>query len=526
MGRDSFDFDDDLGSEFDDMDFAFDDMETSTPKKSNARKITEAAAISFAGGVGAKVTDSQWQRNIIRNGLPEGYDVAFDTAGKIKDGISDIASDVSREYGRAKKEMQRSVRTILPKVKQKLPKGLADRLERFGGVDNSRRNYGPQKSEEETAIESATADIFGGKSRDEYAQDKAETEIGQLVERKISLSSNKSLDIIARYAQKRDAYHDGPAQKLEKTKIAIMYRQLFAQLQSKDHIKELLELSKVRFEEIVKYTGLPDLVKENHSDVAQGLMRKNFYGKVTETFTNNTNAIIDRVRGRLKESMKGATDSFMMNLGMMTDGAEAYMDQQQMEKEMEDLMSFENGRELTPEEEEKKEKLKKQIAMIKLAGNQAGGAVGNWAGKKATKFLKGKYGESENAKRIGLAAKNIGSNPQKYYQQMIKDVHKMPMLGPLLRLMGAEQDLDKGPGSLVQRDQTEDLNKRARFDLKTKKMLEVVYPGYMSMILRELTMARTGGNNVERVVYSWDRDAFENEGSARDRIVKKIFGWG
>lgn len=523
MAKDSFDFDDDLGMDFDDMDFAFDDMEVSTPKKSKARKITEAAAVSFAGGVTAKVTDSQWQRNIIRNGLPDGFDVAYDTAGKIKDGISDIASDVSREYGRAKKEMQRSVRQILPKVKQKLPKKMADKLERFGGVD-TRRNYGPQKSDEDTAIDSATADIFGGQSRDEYAAEKAETEISTLVERKISLSSNKSLDILARFAQKRDAYHDGPGQKLEKTKIAIMYRQLFAQLQSKDHIKELLELSKVRFEEIVKYTGLPDLVKENHSDVAQGLMRKNFYGKVTEQFTNSTNGIIDRVRGRLNDSIKGATDAFMMNLSMLTDGAEAYLDQQQMEKEMEDLMGFENERELTPEEKEKKERLNKQIAMIKLAGNQAGGAAGNWFGKKATKFLKGKYGESDEAKRIGLAAKNISQDPQKYYQQMIKDVHKMPMLGPLLRLMGVEQDLDKGPGSLVQRDQTEDLNKRARFDLKTKKMLEVVYPGYMSMILRELTMARTGGSNVQRIVYSWDRDAFENEGSARDRIVKKIFG--
>lgn len=507
--------DDDFSALFED-----DDIEFRKPKKSGKREVAEAVAGSIVGGFADTINDRDFQREIIKNGLPKGYDVAYDSVLTLKDGISGVTSDISKEYNKTKNAVKKSVRAVLPKVKASLPKSLGDRLENWAGTE--KKKMFPQYNEEEYHTKSIMSDVFG--DLDQRAEQEATRQVSDMVDKKINLSSNKSLEVIARYVLRKDSYDQNVGEKLERKKLEIQSRQLYVLGQVRDGLTKLFEMSDSRLTDITKNTELPDFLKEYHSETAQKIMRRNFYGKVTEGANNRLGSIVDNVRKKIGSFAQSTSDSFIQTLGMAEQMGGMALDMQEQQRMMDEMEAMDNlGREMTPEERERYDKLQKIKAMGGMAGNMAGGQLGQWAGGKVTKFLKDNLGDDNLVKTRGKALSNMLQNPQKYFQHMLKNSSDMSIIGPMVDILGLGSLEDKKQNPLLQRSQVDDLTTIQKWDLKSKKSLEVVIPGYLSMMLQQITMLRTGGN-VDRVTYAWDRDVFETRKSAADRLMRKILG--
>lgn len=514
-------------------DFNWDDggFDDQSPAESKGRSPIRTLVGSFTSGVAGAAKNTDTQRRFIKEALPDGYVDTYDGALTAATGLKDIYREAGGELRKVNEETKQAVRKVLPHVKAALPKSLGDRLSRYAGEDRSR----DQKSDHESAQINFELDSLFKSSRidDSTKRKLEETPIKStrdavemtenIVSNKLQMNLIDGINKLVKLSSNRSNYFNDVGAKLERKKIELGYRQLFAQNKMLDTLQQTLAYQQSAFKDIIHNTALPDLVKQDQNEVFHDITRRNFYGKVAEPVTNSLSGFVHTMTGKAKEKFKQASGDFTQNLSMGADAIELYFEMKQLEAELADLDS-DGPANLTPEQIKKAERLRYLNQAIEAGGSMAGGMFTQWASRKAAASIKKNWGDNEQVQRVGLAGKNIVNNASGYGKEMLNDLYGLGPIGKFFEFIGMDAyDMTKSQSNVLQRSNIDNLRQRATWNYKSERTLNTVIPGLLSMIHNEVRMFRTGDSSLEPVEYDWERDTFSDRGAKRARILDRIF---
>lgn len=515
-------------------DFKWDDggFDDHSPAESKGRSPIRTLVGSFTSGVAGAAKNTDTQRRFIKEALPDGYVDTYDGALTAAQGIKDVYREAGNELRKVNDETKAAVRKVLPHVKAALPKGIGNRLERYAGQDRSKM---AQTDHESSQINFELDSLFKSSHVDASTKRKLEEtpikSTSDAVEMTENIVSNKlqmnvvdGVNKLVKLANSRTNYFNDIGAKLERKKIELGYRQLFAQNKMLDTLQQTLAYQQSAFKDIIHNTALPDLVKQDQNEVFHDITRRNFYGKVAEPVTNSLSGFIHTMTGKAKEKFKQASGDFTQNLSMGADAIELYFEMKQLEAELADLDLDGSAAQLTPEQVQKAERLRYLNQAIEAGGSMAGGMFTQWASRKGAAAIKKNWGDNEQVQRIGLAGKNIVNNAGGYGKAMLNDLYGLGPLGKFFEFIGMDAyDMTSSQSNTLQRSNIDNLRQRATYTYKTERTINTVIPGYLSMILNEIRVWRTGDASLEPIEYDWERDTFSDRGAKRTRILERVF---
>lgn len=517
-------------------DFNWDDggFEDQSPAESKGRSPIRTLVGSFTSGVTGAAKNTDTQRRFIKEALPDGYLDTYDGVLTASTGIKDIYREAGSELRKVNEETKQAVRKVLPHVKAALPKSIGNRLERYAGSES--KNYDSQ-DHESAQISFELDSLFKSSNIDPATKRKLEetpikstrdaVEMTEnIVSNKLQMTTVDSLKQLVKLSTSRSNYFNDVGAKLERKKIELGYRQLFAQNKMLDTLQQTLSYQQSAFKDIIHNTALPDLVKQDQNEVFHDITRRNFYGKLAEPVTNTLSGFIHTMAGKAKEKFKSASSDITQNISMGSDAIELYLEMKQLEAELAEL-DMDDSKPLTPEQVKKAERLRYLNQAIEAGGSMAGGKFTQWVSRKGASAIKQRWGDDERVQRIGLAGKNIVNNAAGYGKAMLNDLYGLGPLGKFFEFIGMDAyDLTSSQSNVLQRSNIDNLRQRAYYTYKTERTINTVIPGYLAMILNEMRVWRTGDTGLEPVEYDWERDTFTDRGAKRNRILDRVLDDG
>lgn len=521
-----------FGDDTDDFDWDDGGFEDHEPAESKGRSPIRTLLGSFVSGVGNNVKDTDNQRRFIKEALPTGYVDTYDGALTAATGIRDVYREAGSELRKVNEETKNAVRKILPHVKSIMPKSIGNRLERYAGPDRSRQ---PSRDHESDSIAFELDSLFksdrmdaGTRRRLEDMPIKSTSDAVDMTENivsnKLSMRMGDGINQLVKLSTSRSNYFNEIGVKLERKKIELGYRQLFAQTKMLDTLQQTLAYQQSAFKDIIHNTALPDLVKQDQNEVFHDITRRNFYGKVAEPLTNNLSNFIHTMVSKSKDKFKESASDFTQNLSMGADAMELFFEMKQLEKELAELDDDGTGAPLTPEQIEKKNRLDFLNQAVGMGGSMAGGAATQWASRKLASHLKNNWGDDERVQRWGLAGKNLVDNAGGYGKEFLENLYGAGPLGKFFEFIGMDSyDLTRSQSDVIQKSNLDSLRQRATYTYKTERTINSVIPGLLSMIHNEIRIFRTGDNSLEPVSYDFERDVFSDRAEKRQRILDRVY---
>ena len=274
--------------DFDFEDFDFDNFGAEgdagfdgKPPKDDRKPSTRIIG-SFTEGASDFVKDPSNQIKFIRQALPPGYSQTIGSVEKTLSNARSLYDTALREAGPAIKEGKKIAKTLLPSVKGVLPKGFAEKLEKWSeDVGSSSSDFNPEENEITMSLGSIFAK-YQEANQEETQKASAEQAARDYAQAKQTGDSIKQLVGIHNYAGRLVAYQDQVAAKYQQKSLELQYRQYFTARKTLEVLQQQLEFNKVSMAQIAENTGLPEVVKYKNSEVAKDMMKRKFLGKVTE----------------------------------------------------------------------------------------------------------------------------------------------------------------------------------------------------------------------------------------------------
>lgn len=299
--------------EFEDDDLNFDDasFDVSMDEPKDDRNPIAVARDSVIGDVKRELTDPARITNTVRDSLPAGYSSAVTTADNFASTSRELYNDAVSDVGPAVREMKKQTKRALPRMKNYMPQSWYEKAEAFLTTEDDERRGPTQAEMDETAISSSLASIFEQQNdveRQEKLEDTAKEQIDKKVkERREAENTNVQVNIINRLQQLID-YNNKVDAKVSRQSLELQFRSYYT-------LRDLLEVTKRTSEDtithltdIVKNTGLPDLLKHQTAENALQLLEDSLYGKRIEDLTNAAEPFMAKLKGKAKSRFKDFTE--------------------------------------------------------------------------------------------------------------------------------------------------------------------------------------------------------------------------
>ena len=495
----NFEFDSAL--DFDDLDFNAD------PFKDD-RKPAMKVKDGLVSGFKSKVTESQFIRDVLRNVLPKGFGDTIDSGDKVAGKLGDIYREGAGEVGPAIRDFKRVSSKLIPKDSKYVPDRIKAILKKW--EDESKRSGAGSSdlsvaSQRDTMIAQQLGQIF----KEQVIQDeksKTESDVKSRIQEAVELNrhkdifgllnqSNISLSRISQYQTTINLQY-------QKKSLELQHRQLFALHDIVNISQKTHTLHADSYQKLVKNTGLPDWQKINldeltsqklfnkFSDVV-GTVARGMMPSLDDYLQMTARKVKDKTIGRFKENIQ----SFRSGL---TDAESA----RESMSGMQGIDPYEMGG--------------------SLVAGEATGAFGEWAASKLKKPLGDRFPKLVKA---GGYLENFNENIVTSAEKFRKDSKYRSGEGPLNWLISNIQNFlpSLNPDTSFSKVNVKDLNSVQPFTLKTDRSINEIIPGYLSRILRELQVTRTGDSGIEPVVYDHQRGRFTSESKLLRSISSSIF---
>ena len=522
---DDFDFDN-----FDDDGGAGDFEAAEVPK---GRKVVESVAGGFVSGMAKSVTDPGRQRELIGKALPEGYVRGYDAARETARSTKELYNTAATEYGKAKKQVQQSVKSALPALGGMLPSGLRTRVEKWASAADSASyaRVDPNQTEMETGL----GDIFnkyqgssaanmasgGGNMSSSDAQggsydgegpglstkDKMEiaattqTAITEMMSAEQNQEQLKELKDIRIGIQKQVSYQDQVTINYQRKSLELQYRQLFETKKILDTSEKSLALDKASYDVLAKNTAMPDLVKLHLSEAGMRHLALGFLGKAAEPMADRFGQIGQKMMAKAKAKITGTIRDVSSGI---SDGLGAAG----MASEMTGGEGGPGMGEMAGE----------------MAGEAAGGMAGTRLGNRIAEEIKKRTGDNGKVLAGGKGISNLLDNFVRIFNTGVKRGDTgYKRVDQIIDMLGLS-DFKQVRNDTLQTSMVDDLEKNAHFNLQTRKAITDIIPGFLSRILREVQIIRTGDDTTELTNFSFETGQFEGAGVGRERLKEKLMG--
>lgn len=490
------------------------------PQDQDSRTPVGSVVSGALEGFYSTVTDQDFITDRVKDAFPDSFNETLKSLDVVSRSVGQLYDDSVKELKPQLSGIARKIDRLVPE-NQKFLKSITSKFSEWTG-GNTQSFRAPSKEEaEERTIQTALADLFkaqAGVQTDLAARDSAERQIDRNIEKRqfgASMDvSTSSYNMLSRLA----GYTEGPNQAFQKKSIELQLRQLFATRELLRLTKDASEASFKQREAVIKNTGLPDFVKIHSLEmVKEQTIRKLINGAQQAMFGDQDplTAALSRFVNEGKKAFQGFKTGL---LDPAKDAADMLASQ------------FEEGGMMGSS---KNDNLSATGNMI---GSSTGQAAGVWARDKIKGFRE-KIPGYDILEKFGTMAKTDLANPavlkERFFEsQEVKDFIEKRGLDDdsmTMKMFNGFFDIltqKFTPQTQLQSGKTGiDLLEAndSGFSRRSDQTLNVVLPGYLSRILREVASIRTG-QPVDLTIFDHNSGSFKFSSVMAADIKKTLVG--
>lgn len=484
-----------LDNDLDLIDFDF-DLE---PPKDDRKPIIKLGA-GILDGVKTGLRSTSFIRGILKDTLPKGFGLTMDLTDKVSQNVRGIYDDSVREIKPGIKDFKRVAAKLVPKDTAFIPKSVANLLKKWE-EENKEYRSASKDSQREDFLSMQLTDAF----KEQFVQaakDRADESATNKLQQGLELTRHRdifgAIDQSNQFLSRLDNYQSHVTLNYQKKTLEIHYRQLFATQDILQETRKSFALQSSSFEKIVKNTALPDFVKINNKEFRDQVFKNKFYESIQKGLFGERNDIIEKITKNVKTLVSNKVMGFVAGARAGLSNAEAN----------EDTI--------------------RNLDTSTASSAIAGGATGAM-GAKAAGYLSGKAKEYfPNAhKKIGEVGKQgeafVGNidrhiNEFKNNKKWENDDSLLAKGIRLLQEIIPGNDVD----STLDKTNMKDLESPYVITRRTDKSLNEIIPGYLSRILREIQVFRTGDEDIELTEYDYNGGRFVSESKSLLDVKSKL----
>lgn len=496
--KDSNDLDGINLDSFDGLD-GMDELDAMMDPSKDTRTPTTKVKDSFVSSFKDTVKTPSYIKGLMRKALPEEYESAFDAIDKISDRSEQLYNKSADQLEPTLKEIRKKAKNLSGTADKFLPKKWADALKDWANSDSDYK-YLSEDEQRKSEMALEMANVFKTNAVIQNEQYKATVKrdaINQALDFKKHGQSMDVLSKINRGIRRLVGYQDNVTAKYQQKSLELQYRSLFLQQDAiKLHREDNVRIVK-QLEAIVTNTGLPDAIKLTKTEAFKTRMRDKFVDKVQGKVFKGANGIIDRV-------FDNAGDVLERKINDVSYAAREIMG-------VHDMLDMGMG-----------------MDGYGLAGMMGGSLAADFAQDSLGSLLKGRLEKNGKVKGFGLKIASMLANATGSVNKWANsrtdidyDSYKSRMKG--WGIQGAKDLFKGGSGyKLSTKDLSEGMDEATSFTHRDSKALSEIIPGFLSRILREVTVANSGDKNTPFVHYNLTRGKFTTYSAKRDDITKRL----
>ena len=525
-----FDLDFDFEKELDDASFFGDGESMDFEKNKSNRSPALNATADVAKGISDAVISKQGMKTVLNKILPKAYGEVFDEMSNAKDNLGYTIGESLESLNSVKKQTQNLLRKVIPIADRNGLTKVTNLLNKVAGSDDDSYDSGDDSEEtrRNNSINQTLGELFSLQTKVQQKQrviDEKKELARDAVETTRFEGQYRVLASVDASLRQSVLFSNTNTFNYYRKSIELGIRQLHVlsdiyHNQSTSNITLLKTLNDIKLN-----TGLPDYVKMKNTEALKQQVKQRFYGNMYSSF--------------METLTKNIGENIKQHVGTLSDLSESIfpMAEAMLDNEADDM--FNDGRSDTRR-------------LSGLASGSLLSILGGKAGKFLRRNMKGtKYGDK--ILNGGVALNRFKNNMGPELSKMLgsKGIEKF-----LINYLGTRDK--QADGSLGDKqsntitdfilngidwlkmhvDEATDKAKAIRVDnlngykdfntpegqqRLTNKSVNVIIPGYLSRILREITMIRTG-SEVELLDYNHASGRFQKSSEMQKDLTVRALG--
>lgn len=525
-----FDFDFDFEKEMNDADFFGDGESVDFEKNKSNRSPALNATADIAKGISDGIISKQGMKTVLNKVLPKAYGEVFDEVSNAKDNLGYTIGESLESLNSVKKQTQSLLRKVIPIADRNGLTKVTNLLNKVAGSDDD--SYDSGEDSEETrrnnSINQTLGVLFSLQSKVQQKQrviDEKKELAKDAIETTRFEGQYRVLASVDASLRQSVLFSNTNTFNYYRKSIELGIRQLHVlsdiyHNQSTSNVTLLKTLNDIKLN-----TGLPDYVKMKNTEAIKQQVKQKFFGGISSSF--------------MEKLTKNIGENISQYVGTLSDLTESIfpMAETMLDNEADDM--FSDGRSDTR----------------KLSG-LASGSLLSIAGGKVGKFLRKNMKGTKYGDKIlkgGVALNRFKNNMGPELSKMLgsKEIEKFLinylgtrdkqedgslgdkqsntitdwMLGAVDWLkMHVDEATDKAKAIHVDNlNGYKDFNTPEGQQRLANKSINVIIPGYLSRILREITMIRTG-SEVELLDYNHASGRFQKSSEMQKDLTVRALG--
>lgn len=523
-----FDFDFDFEEEMNDVDFFGDGESVDFEKNKSNRSPALNATADIAKGISDGIISKQGMKTVLNKVLPKAYGEVFDEVSNAKDNLGYTIGESLESLNSVKKQTQSLLRKVIPIADRNGLTKVTNLLNKVAGSDDD--SYDSGEDSEETrrnnSINQTLGELFSLQSKVQQKQrviDEKKELAKDAIETTRFEGQYRVLASVDASLRQSVLFSNTNTFNYYRKSIELGIRQLHVlsdiyHNQSTSNVTLLKTLNDIKLN-----TGLPDYVKMKNTEAIKQQVKQKFFGGISSSF--------------MEKLTKNIGENISQYVGTLSDLTESIfpMAETMLDNEADDM--FSDGRSDTRK-------------LSGLASDSLLSIAGGKVGKFLRKNMKGtKYGDK--ILKGGVALNRFKNNMGPELSKMLgsKEIEKFLinylgtrdkqedgslgdkqsntitnwMLGAVDWLkMHVDEATDKVKAIHVDNlNGYKDFNTPEGQQRLANKSINVIIPGYLSRILREITMIRTG-SEVELLDYNHASGRFQKSSEMQKDLTVRV----
>lgn len=494
-----FDFDFDFDDEMDDASFFGDGESMDFEKNKSNRSPALNATADVAKGISDAVISKQGMKTILTKALPKSYGEVFEEVSNAKDNLGYTIGESLESLNSVKKQTQNLLRKAIPAADRNGLTKLSSLLNKVAGeaedsYDNQQESV---ESKRDDSINKTLGELFSLQTKVQQKQ-KAIDEKKELAKDAIETTrfegQYRVLASVDASLRQSVLFSNTNTFNYYRKSIELGIRQLHVlsdiyHNQSTSNITLLKTLNDIKLN-----TGLPDYVKMKNTEALKQQAKQKFFGGISSSFldrfTKNIGENIAQHVGTLNELTEALFPFLEDGMDSLTEEDDGFG-----ESKARRASSLASGSLLALAGDRIGKSLRKRMRGNKYGDKILEGGVKlnrfkNNMGPELSKMLGNKAIEEKLIKLFGSRTENFdGTRGEKESNGFVEFL----LNGVDWLKMHVDEASDKAKAITVDNlNGYKDFNTPEGQQRLVNKSVNVIIPGYLSRILREITMLRTG----------------------------------
>lgn len=525
-----FDFDFDFEEEMNDADFFGDGESVDFEKNKSNRSPALNATADIAKGISDGIISKQGMKTVLNKVLPKAYGEVFDEVSNAKDNLGYTIGESLESLNSVKKQTQSLLRKVIPIADRNGLTKVTNLLNKVAGSDDD--SYDSGEDSEETrrnnSINQTLGELFSLQSKVQQKQrviDEKKELAKDAIETTRFEGQYRVLASVDASLRQSVLFSNTNTFNYYRKSIELGIRQLHVlsdiyHNQSTSNVTLLKTLNDIKLN-----TGLPDYVKMKNTEAIKQQVKQKFFGGISSSFMEKLTKNIGENISQYVGTLSDLTESIFPMAETMLDNEadDMFSDGRSDTRKLSGLAS---GSLLSIAGGKVGKFLRKNMKGTKygdkiLKGGVALNRFKNNMGPELSKALGSKEIEKFLIKYLGTRDKQADGSLGDKQSNTITDW----MLGAVDWLkMHVDEATDKAKAIHVDNlNGYKDFNTPEGQQRLANKSINVIIPGYLSRILREITMIRTG-SEVELLDYNHASGRFQKSSEMQKDLTVRALG--